>query len=84
MKKILIVLIVILICSCSQDDFSEFHKCEDLSNNYKGGIIYSKHSFWSDDGCGDVYFDIKYNGKILPYIKAYQINHKYAVGDTIK
>jgi hypothetical protein len=68
-------LILILLASCNPvEEFSDIN-CE-----YQNAIVYKKHPSYIN---GNTMYDLKYNGEVLRYVKVYDIDSSYKVGDTI-
>jgi len=71
--RALFILLALVLFSCS-DERHEIN-CE-----FQGGIIIGVHG---NEHATDPMFDIKYRGEIIYYVRAYQIDAEYNVGDTI-
>lgn len=69
MKKTLIILILALIFTACGDNKHE------ISCEFRGGVILGTY--------GEYTYDIKYDNEIIYYVKGYQIDAGYQVGDTI-
>ena len=75
MKKLLL-LIIVLAVGCEQSPALTDINCE-----YLGAIVYSKSDY---TGRADGHIlHIKHRGKIF-WVKTYEIDNNYKVGDTIK
>ena len=75
--KLFLILFVIVIglFSCEQNPKV------DINCKYQGAIIYEKHDHKKEFNA--YVYDIKYKGKIITYVRVFDIDSHYNVGDRI-